>query len=51
MITYVIVSYLVMIGILLDQYDGVEEMEAIDWFAFVMAPIGVPIIIGMKINK
>ncbi len=51
MSTYIVASYLIMIGILIDQYDGVEEMKAVDWFAFVMAPIVVPILIGMKINS
>jgi len=49
--TYIVVSYLVMIGILVDQYDGIEEMKPIDWFALLMAPIGVPIFIGMRLNS
>jgi len=45
-ITYTIISYLIGIGVLMNQPN--LALRHFIWFVF--SPIGVPILIGMRIN-
>lgn len=51
MILYSIISYLIMVGILLDQHDNFETLSWKDLKWFVFSPIVVPILIGLHINQ
>ena len=50
MILYCTVCYFVMFGILLDQHKSFDTVKSEDLFVAFLAPIIVPIIIGMRIN-
>jgi hypothetical protein len=51
MITYIIVSYLIMLGVMIDNYRSINELDAKDYSLFLISPIVLPIMIGMKINS
>jgi hypothetical protein len=40
-----------MLGVLIEQYDHIDEMKAIDYGVFILSPIALPVLIGMKINS
>ena len=47
---YCIVCYLIMFGILLDEYDWLEEWTKEDIVLFIAAPVMIPIFIGFALN-
>lgn len=51
MIIYCIVCYLIMFGILLDQNKSFDTVKSNDLIISLLAPLIVPIIIGMRINN
>ena len=51
MILYCIVCYLVMIGILLDENKSFDDLTSADIMCFILAPILVPIFLGMFMNN
>ena len=47
---YIVISYLVMLGMIIVSYDNTRTpLEA--WLVFVVSPITLPIIIGMNIAE
>lgn len=51
MILYCIVTYLIMFGILLDQHKSFDTLRYEDVLVSLLAPIVVPMILGMRINN
>ena len=48
---YCVVCYLIMFGILLDEYDTLDEWKKQDIFSFIFAPVLIPIFIGIYMNE
>ena len=48
---YCVVCYLIVFGILLNEYDHLEEWTWNDIICFILAPIVAPIIFGFSLNK
>lgn len=46
---YVFISYLVMLGMMLDSYGKGHEIPTETWFIWVLSPFTFPVIIGMEI--
>ena len=51
MILYVLISYLVMLGALIEYNDNLESTSIKEWAIFLISPFVLPIIIGMMIAK
>ena len=51
MITYIIISYLVMLGVMIESYDKIDDMKAYAVASLICSPIVLPILIGMMIGK
>lgn len=49
--TYIIVSYLVMLGMMIESYEKIDDMKAYAILSWLVSPIVLPIIIGMMISK
>lgn len=47
MVLYIIFSYLLVIGMMIEYYNTVDEITLKDWLTLVLAPITFPIMIGM----
>jgi len=50
MTLYCIVCYLIMLGMIVEDHDNSEE-KYISYWSLVLAPLLVPIFIGMKIQE
>jgi hypothetical protein len=51
MILYCTITYLIFLGILLNEHKHLEDCNKNDLICFILSPIVVPIIAGMSINK
>jgi hypothetical protein len=40
-----------MLGVMIDNYDSIDELDAKDYGLLILSPIVLPIVIGMKINS
>ncbi len=47
MILYIVLSYLLVIGMMIEYYNTVDEITVKGWLTLVLAPITFPIMIGM----
>ena len=50
-ITYIIISYLVMLGVMIENYKKMDDMKTEAIVAYIFSPILLPILIGMMIGK
>lgn len=50
MLIYCIVCYLIMLGILLDQFEDLDNIPFKDIVIACFAPFIVPVVLGMSIN-
>ncbi len=46
---YVMITYLVMLGILIQSFTKNHNVPTEAWFIFALSPITFPVIIGMEI--
>ena len=51
MILYIILTYLIMFGVTIDNYDKPEDISREGWLILILSPITLPILIGMWFNK
>jgi hypothetical protein len=52
MILYIILSYLVMLGMIMGEFEDNESVSTYAWVAWVFSPFVLPMIIGMMlVNK
>jgi hypothetical protein len=51
MIEYIIISYLIGLGIILGTYNSIEEIPTKIWLCFVISPIIIPVFIGLRIAE
>lgn len=49
MILYVMITYLVMLGMLIQSFTKNQEVPTEVWFIWLLSPITFPVIIGMEI--
>jgi hypothetical protein len=49
MILYVMITYLVMLGMLIQSFTKNQEVPTEAWFIWLLSPITFPVIIGMEI--
>ena len=47
MILYIVLSYLLVIGMMIEYYNIIDEVTIKGWLTLVLAPITLPIMIGM----
>jgi len=47
MILYIFLSYLLIIGMMIEYYNTIDEITLKGWATLVFAPITLPIMIGM----
>jgi hypothetical protein len=40
-----------MLGVMIDNYRSINELDAKDYALLILSPIVLPIVIGMKINS
>ena len=48
---YIITSYLVMLGVMIESYDKIDDMKAYAVVSLICSPIVLPILIGMMLGK
>ena len=48
---YIIASYLVMLGVMIEAYDKLDDVKAYAFASFIFSPIVLPILIGMMLGK
>jgi hypothetical protein len=48
---YIIASYLVMLGVMIETYDRLDDAKAYAFASFIFSPIILPILIGMMLGK
>ena len=48
---YIVISYLVMLGVMIENYKKIDDMKAEATVAYIFSPIVLPILIGMMIGK
>lgn len=48
---YCVVCYLIVLGILLNEYDHLEDWTWNDIICFIFSPIVTPIVFGFSLNK
>jgi hypothetical protein len=46
---YVMITYLVMLGMLIESFRKTHDVPTEAWFIFALSPITFPVIIGMEI--
>lgn len=51
MMTYIIVSYLVILGMMIEEYSTLDQVTRKAYIAFIFSPIVLPMLIGMMISK
>ena len=51
MMTYIIVSYLVMLGMMIQANESIDTITSKEWIIFTLSPFTLPILIGMMISK
>jgi|688.fasta_scaffold1310320_3 hypothetical protein len=51
MLLYCFITYLICLGILIDEHDHLDEWSSHDIICFILSPFIVPIITGMAINS
>ena len=51
MMTYIIVSYLVMLGVMIESYEKLDDMKGYATASYIFSPIVLPVLIGMMIGK
>ena len=51
MITYIIISYLVMLGMIIQANKSIDSVTKKEWIVFIFSPWILPIIIGMMISN
>jgi len=49
MILYIVLSYLLVIGMMIEYYNTVDEVTLKGWATLIFAPITFPIMIGMSL--
>lgn len=49
MILYIMVTYLIMLGMLIESFRKTEETPIEAWVIWALSPITFPVIIGMEI--
>ena len=47
---YIVLSYLVMLGVMINNYDKTQDVRPEAVFVYIISPITLPIIIGMIIS-
>jgi len=50
-ITYIIISYLVMLGVMIESYDKIDDVKGYAIASYIFSPIVLPILIGMMLGK
>lgn len=51
MILYIFISYMIMLGMMIETYDG-KSIPTEAWFMFIFSPIILPVLIGaMLVEK
>ena len=48
---YIIISYLVMLGVMIESYEKLDDMKGYAIASYIFSPIVLPILIGMMIGK
>jgi hypothetical protein len=48
---YIITSYLVMLGVMIESYDKIDDMKGYAVVSLICSPIVLPILIGMMLGK
>lgn len=48
---YVMITYLVMLGMLIESFRKTHDVPTEAWFIFALSPITFPVIIGMEIAE
>ena len=48
---YIITSYLVIIGMMIEEYSTLDQVTRKAYIAFIFSPIVLPMLIGMMISK
>ena len=48
---YIITSYLVMLGVMIEAYDKLDDVKAYAFASFIFSPVVLPILIGMMLGK
>ena len=48
---YIIVSYLVMLGVMIESYEKLDDMKGYAIVSLICSPIVLPVLIGMMIGK
>jgi hypothetical protein len=51
MILYCIVCYIIMVGVLLEEYASIGSLDSADILGFIFSPIVIPVLFGMHINS
>ena len=51
MMLYIFLSYLVMMGMMLEEYSTLDEVTKRAYIVFIFSPFTLPMIIGMMIRK
>jgi hypothetical protein len=49
MILYIILAYLIEIGMMVEYYETIDQVTVKGWATLVFAPITLPIMIGMTL--
>lgn len=47
---YIVLSYLVMLGVMINNYNKAQDVRSEAVFVYIISPITLPIIIGMIIS-
>ena len=48
---YMVISYLVMLGVMIESYDKLDDMKAHAIVSWLFSPLTLPVLIGMMISK
>ncbi len=51
MILYCAVCYAIALGMLINERDTIDDLSIIDILIFAIAPISIPVLVGMYINN
>jgi len=46
---YIFISYLIMLGMLIESFVKNQDVPTEAWFIWLLSPIALPVIIGMEI--
>jgi hypothetical protein len=48
---YIFLSYMIMLGMMIEEYSSLKETSSLTWVIFIFSPLTFPLLIGMELTN